>query len=90
MEADLQGTLEGIRLQLVFEERYYWSQLWKDVATIVKSCLVCQVAKEQLKIRDCLHLCPSFKDSWEDLSMNFILGLPRTQKEVDSILMVVD
>jgi len=29
------------------EETYYWPQLGRNVTTVVKSCLVCQVAKGQ-------------------------------------------
>ena len=30
-----------------FEERYYWSQLRKDITKIVRNCPICQVAKRQ-------------------------------------------
>ena len=29
------------------EERYYWPQLRKNVATIVRSCPICQIAEGQ-------------------------------------------
>ena len=43
----LQGNFERDKTVASVEERYYWPQLGKDVATIVRSYPVCQVSKVQ-------------------------------------------
>ena len=72
------------------EEIYYWPKLRKNVATIMRSCLVFLVAKRPAQNMGLYTTLPVPKDSWEDLNMNFVLGLPRTQNGVDSIFIVVD
>ena len=73
------------------EDIYYWLQLRKDVAIIVRSCVVCQIAKGLAQKNIGLYLLlPTPKDIWKNLSMNFLLGLPRIDRRVDLVFVVVN
>nr|GEU92730.1 retrotransposon protein, putative, Ty3-gypsy subclass [Tanacetum cinerariifolium] len=73
------------------KQHLWWNCMKQDIATYVGRCLICQ----QVKIE---HQCasgllqpldiPVWK--WEEISMDFVTGLPRTQKKNDAIWVVVD
>ena len=74
----------------LLKEKYYWPQMYKDVQKFVKSCGVYQVAKGVSQNIGLYTLVTVPKKPWSDISMDFVLGLPKTVKGYDSIFVVVD
>src|SRR4051812_39166239 len=68
----------------------FWRKMRRDVEHFVARCTTCQKAKSRLNPHGLYMplLVPTVP--WEDISMDFVLGLPRTKKGRDSIFFVVD
>nr|GEW43799.1 putative reverse transcriptase domain-containing protein [Tanacetum cinerariifolium] len=76
-------------LQLV-QASYFWPTMRKDVDCYVKSCRVCHVSKGTSTNAGLYMPLPVPLQPWVDSSMDFVLGLPRTQRGNASIFVVVD
>ncbi|KAK0579041.1 hypothetical protein LWI29_020082 [Acer saccharum] len=76
-------------LQLV-KASYFWPTIRKEVERYVERCRVCQVSKGKATNAGLYRPLPIPTQPWTDLSMDFVLGLPRTQRGCDSIYVVVD
>jgi hypothetical protein len=70
---------------------YWWYGMKRDVAEYVTLCDTCQRVKAEhqqpTRLLQPLQV-PEWK--WEEIAMDFIMGLPRTQSGFDSIWVIMD
>jgi hypothetical protein len=82
----------GTRRTLKNVQRYfYWDGMARDVATYVKTCDSCQRNKSSnQKPAGLLRPLPIPGDTWESVSMDLIVSLPRTAAGYTAIVVFVD
>ncbi|XP_017970404.1 PREDICTED: uncharacterized protein LOC108660660 [Theobroma cacao] len=68
------------------KESYWWSGMKRNIAEFVAKYLTCQQIKaEHQKLSGTLQPLPIPEWKWEHVTMDFVLGLPRTQSGKDVI-----
>jgi hypothetical protein len=73
------------------KSRYWWYGMKRAIAEYVALCDNCQIVKAERQRPT--GLLPPLKIpewKWEEISMDFIVGLPKTQSGYDSIWVIVD
>ncbi|GJZ89618.1 RNA-directed DNA polymerase [Tanacetum coccineum] len=68
----------------------FCAKLLRDVQKVINRCRVCHIAKTQHTNQGLYTPLPTPEGPWEDVSIDFVLGLPLTQRKKDSIMVVVD
>jgi hypothetical protein len=71
-------------------ESYFWPWMWLEVKKFVDRCKIFQHSKGRKQNAGFYHPLSIPEKSWDEISMDFVLGFPRTQRGVDSIFVVVD
>ncbi|KAF5785586.1 putative nucleotidyltransferase, Ribonuclease H [Helianthus annuus] len=72
-------------------QHFWWNAMKEDVARYVSRCLTCQQVKaEHQRAGGLLKPLDIPIWNWDDISMDFVTGLPRTFKKNDTIWVVVD
>nr|GFD01304.1 retrotransposon protein, putative, Ty3-gypsy subclass [Tanacetum cinerariifolium] len=73
------------------KQHFWWSGMKRDVATFVSRCLICQQVKiKHQRASGLLQPLDILVWKWDEISMDFVTELPRTQRRHDAIWVVVD
>jgi hypothetical protein len=90
-DAAIAGHLGEEKTLASVKQRYFWPKMARDVQRYVKTCDSCQRNKPvNRRPAGPLQPLPIPEGRWEDISMDFIVELPRTKQGYDAILVVVD
>ncbi|KAJ0636963.1 putative nucleotidyltransferase, Ribonuclease H [Helianthus annuus] len=70
---------------------YWWPSMKAHIATYVSKCLTCARVKVEYQKPAGLLQQPKIPQwKWEEISMDFVTGLPRSQRGNDTIWVIVD
>jgi hypothetical protein len=73
------------------KQHYWWTKMKIEIARYVAKCDTCRRVKAiHMKTAGPLQSLPNPTWKCEDISMDFIVGLPRTTKGFDSIWVIID
>ncbi|WVZ63977.1 hypothetical protein U9M48_013564 [Paspalum notatum var. saurae] len=68
------------------KQRFWWTRMKREIGQFISECDICQRVKaDHLRPAGLLQSLPIPSWKWEDIHMDFIVGLPRTSKGNDSI-----
>nr|GEX61941.1 RNA-directed DNA polymerase [Tanacetum cinerariifolium] len=74
----------------LLHEQFYWPKIERDANKLFKRCRTCHIAKTHSSNAGLYTPLYVLVAPWEDVSLDFVLGLPRTQRAKDSVMVVVD
>ena len=85
-----EGHVGRDRTLHLVQSSYFWPGMRAEVERFVQRCRVYQLSKGGATNAGLYMPLPVPSKPWVDISMDFVVGLPRTQRGNDSIFVVVD
>jgi hypothetical protein len=86
----LMGHFGVKKIEDVLVAHFFCSKMRCNVERYVSWCMACNKVKSRLNPHGLYMPLPVPSVPWEDISMDFVLGLPRTKRGRDSIFVVIN
>jgi hypothetical protein len=75
---------------VMLADHFYWPKMRRDVDRFVQHCITYHKSRSKLKPHGLYMPLPTPTTPWEDISIDFVLGLPRTKRGHDLVFVIVD
>ncbi|RVW33107.1 Transposon Ty3-I Gag-Pol polyprotein [Vitis vinifera] len=73
------------------KRQFWWSGMKRDIAQFVTNCQICQQVKaEHQRPTRLLQPLPIPEWKWDNITMDFVIGLPRTRSKKNGVWVIVD
>ena len=89
-EGGLMGHFGVEKTLHLLKGKFFWPHMRRDFQRHCFRCISCLKAKSKTMLHGLYTPLPIASAPWEDINMDFILGLPRTARGFESIFVVVD
>jgi hypothetical protein len=90
-ESQFATHLGSTKMYRDLKEYYWWPNMKREITEFMSNCGICQQVKiEHQKLARKLQSLSITEWKWEDILMDFVMGLPRGKKGNDAIWVVVD
>ncbi|GJY32427.1 RNA-directed DNA polymerase [Tanacetum coccineum] len=89
-ECGINGHFRRDKMTDLLKDHYFWQKMMKDISQYILRCRTCQFAKSTSQNTRLYTPLPVPISPWEDVSMDFVAGLPQTKRKKDSVMVVVD
>jgi len=74
----------------ILHEHFFWPKMKHNVIKFCSNCIVCHKAKSKVMHHGLYTPLPIPTSPWTYISMNFVLGIPRSKRGKNLIFLVVD